>query len=147
MNSLFPYDNFVVGVLILLIGFIFHWLGQLISVINWEFASKMGLQEAKLLKEYRVYEHAIAVADSLLGWIYGIAAIGLILKMPWGYKLAWFPGTVFIYHALSFWFWTRNRHRLGHQLESSSLRVGWTLANLVTGVFLYTAPSFISSIM
>ena len=82
MNHLFPYDNIVIGILIFIIGFIFHWLGQLISVINWNFALKIGLQESALPKEYKVYEHAIAVADSLLGWIYGVAAIGLSLMLP-----------------------------------------------------------------
>ena len=134
MNHLFPYDNIVIGILIFIIGFIFHWLGQLISVINWNFALKIGLQESALPKEYKVYEHAIAVADSLLGWIYGVAAIGLFLNASWGYKLAWIPSVVFIYHSLSFWFWTMNRRRDGHKLTSDALRIGWTLANFTTGV-------------
>ena len=36
MNFLFPYDNIVIGILILIVGFGFHWIGQLISVLNWE---------------------------------------------------------------------------------------------------------------
>ena len=134
MTQLFPYDNVIAAVLIFIIGFIFHWIGQLISIINWKFASKIGLQEAKLLKEYRVYEHAIAVADSFIGWVYGIAAVGLFLNVSWGYQLAWIPGVVFVYHSISFWFWTGNRNRDGHKLESNWLRIGWTLANLLTGI-------------
>ncbi len=84
MSEVFPYANFVTGILIFVVGFIFHWLGQLTCIINWEFATKQGLQEKGLPKEYRVYEHAIAVADSLVGWIYGIAAIGLFLGASWG---------------------------------------------------------------
>jgi hypothetical protein len=26
-----------------------------------------------VLEEYKVYEHAIAVSDSLIGWLYGLA--------------------------------------------------------------------------
>ena len=77
--------------MIFIVGFTFHWLGQLTSIINWEFATKQGLQEKGLPKEYKVHEHAIAVADSLVGWIYGFAAIGLLLRTSWDYKLAWFP--------------------------------------------------------
>ena len=134
MNSIFPYDNYVGGILIFIVGFIFHWMGQLISVINWNFAIKIGLQESKMLKEYRVYEHSIAVADSIIGWIYGIAALGLILDKAWGYKLAWIPGTVFIYHGISYWFWTFHRNKDGNQIESNSMRIAWTLVNILTGI-------------
>ena len=134
MTHLFPYDNIVIGVLIFIVGFCFHWIGQLVSVINWEFASKIGLQEPKLIKEYKVYEHAIAIADSLIGWIYGFAALGLILNVSWGYKLAWFPGIILLYHSLSFWFWTSNRNRDGNKLESNTMRIGWSLSNFVTGI-------------
>ena len=134
MNYIFPYDNIIVGILIFFIGFVFHWIGQLISVVNWDFATKIGLQESILPKEYRVYERAIAVADSLIGWLYGFAAVGLFLNLPWGYKLSWFPGVIFIYHSFSFWFWTMNRNRDGNKLESNTMRVGWTIANFITGI-------------
>ncbi|MFC1536151.1 hypothetical protein ACFL4H_02140 [Candidatus Neomarinimicrobiota bacterium] len=134
MTHLFPYDNIIIGVLIFIVGFCFHWIGQLVSVINWEFASKIGLQEPKLPKEYKVYEHAIAIADSLIGWIYGFAALGLILNVSWGYKFAWFPGIILLYHSLSFWFWTSNRNRDGNKLESNAMRIGWSLANFATGI-------------
>lgn len=134
MSHLFPYDNIVVGLLILVVGFGFHWMGQLVSVINWNVAQKIGLQEANLPKEYKVYEHAIAVADSLVGWIYGVAAAGLLLNASWGYTLAWFPGVILLYHSFSYWFWTRNRRREGNKLHSDTMRVGWFLVNLVTGI-------------
>jgi hypothetical protein len=135
MNYLFPYDNIVVGILILIIGFGFHWIGQLISVLNWNFASKIGLQEPGLTKEYKVYEHAIAVSDVLIGWIYGLVAIGLFLNVSWGYKLLWFPGIVLLYHSFQFWFWTKNRRKDGNRLESDVLRIGWFLTNFLTGGF------------
>ena len=83
---------------------------------------------------YKVYEHAIAVSDVLIGWIYGLAAIGLFLNVEWGYKLLWFPGAVLLYHSFQFWFWTKNRRKDGNKLESDALRIGWFLANLVTSV-------------
>lgn len=144
MNHLFPHDNIVVGVLILTVGFGFHWIGQLISVLNWKFATRIGLQEARLSKEYKVYEHAIAVSDVLVGWLYGAAAIGLFLDTTWGHKLAWFPGVILLYHSLNFWFWTRNRRKDGHKLIADSVRIGWFVANLGTGlltiVYAWTAP-------
>jgi len=134
MNEIFPYANIVTGILIFIVGFCFHWIGQLICIINWEFATKLGLAERGLPKEYKVYEHGIAVADVLLGWIYGIAAIGLFISAPWGYKLAWFSGVILIYHSISFWFWTMNRRRDGNKLTPDRIRIGWTLANFITGI-------------
>ena len=136
MNHLFPYDNIVIGLLIIIVGFVFHWIGQLLSVINWELGTKLGLQESRLPKEYKVYEHATAVADSLIGWLYGIAAIGLFLNTSWGYKLAWIPGTIFLYHSLNFWFWNLNRNRDGNKLTSDSERILWTLVNFVAGLLI-----------
>lgn len=134
MNYLFPYDNIVIGILILIIGFGFHWIGQLFSIINWKFATKIGVQESELPKEYKVYEHAIAVSDSLIGWLYGFAVVGLFLNVSWGYKLAWFPGVILLYHSFNYWFWTMNRRRDGNKLVSDTMRIGWSLANFITGV-------------
>ena len=130
----FPYDNMVVGVLVLILGFVFHWMGQVLSVFNWDLAVRLGLQEKGAPPEYRVYEHAIAVADASIGWLYGVAGIGLLLDASWGYKLAWVPGVVFVYHGISFWMWTHNQNKAGHQLISSSVRVGWSLSNMATGL-------------
>lgn len=77
--ELIPYLHVLVGILIFIVGFLFHWVSQLISVLNWDYATRIGLQEKKMLPEFKVYEHAIAVADVSIGWIYGIVAIGLIL--------------------------------------------------------------------
>ncbi len=136
MPSSFPYDNIIAGLLILLVGFLLHWLGQGLSVINWELATRLGLQEKGMPSEYKVYEHAIAVADSAIGWIYGIAGVGLILGTTWGYKLAWIPGSILVYHAASFWVWTGNARRAGVELGTTKnpLRTVWTIANLTTGL-------------
>ncbi len=109
MVQIFPYANIVAGVLVLIVGFGFHWIGQLFSVLDWERATRIGLQEKTLLPEYKVYEHGIAVADVTIGWIYGIAGLGLILNAEWGYRLAWIPGSILIYHGISAWVWEGNR--------------------------------------
>jgi hypothetical protein len=69
-----------------------------------------------------------------IGWIYGMAGVGLILGTAWGFRLAWFPGVILIYHGISFWFWTGNQMRSGHKLASDPLRIGWSLANMITGL-------------
>ena len=130
----FPYDNIVVGAMVIVVGFVFHWLGQLTYLLNSEFAAKIGLVEAEILPEYEVYERAIAKADVAIGWLYGIAGVGMIMGAHWGYKLAWFPGVVFVYHSISFWFWTENRRRAGHKLMSDAGRIGWFVANFITGI-------------
>jgi hypothetical protein len=53
MPHAFPYDNVIAGILVLILGFGFHWLGQTLSVVNWNLATRLGLQE-NLLPEYRV---------------------------------------------------------------------------------------------
>ncbi len=134
MNSLFPYANILVGILVILVAFIFHFIGQLISIIDWKLAEKIGIAEKGILTEYKVYEKGIALADVVLGWIYGLAGIGLILGTSWGYKLAWFPGVILIYHSFSFWFWTRNQEKSGHRYRKGSMKIVWFLANFITGI-------------
>ena len=135
MTHVFPYDNVVSGILVLVVGFCFHWLGQGLSLVNWDLATRLGLQEARMPPEYKVYEHAIAVADVAVGWIYGAVGIGLLIGAPWGYKLAWVPGVVLVYHAISFWAWTGNQLRAGQTLPTGRppFRIAWTVANLLTG--------------
>jgi hypothetical protein len=134
MNQLFPYANVVAGVLVLVVGFAFHWIGQLVSVIDWDFATRIGLQEKDAPPEFRVYEHGIAVADVAIGWIYGIAGVGLIAGASWGFTLAWFPGVILIYHSVSAWFWFGNQKKAGYALMSDSTRIAWCLVNLVSGL-------------
>ncbi|MFX1512567.1 MAG: hypothetical protein ACFFCQ_08270 [Promethearchaeota archaeon] len=133
-TEVFPFDNVIVGLLILIIGFGLHWIGQLISAINWDYATKIGIQSESLLPEYKVYEHATAVADSILGWIYGIAGVGLILEESWAYKLIWIPGVVMIYHALNYWFYIGNQNKAGHPTMSNTARIIWFLLNITTGI-------------
>jgi len=134
MNLFFPYANVVAGILILVFGFCFHWLGQLVSVLNWDLATRIGLQEKEMAPEYKVYEHAIAVADTAMAWLYGVAAVGLFINAEWGYKLAWIPVTILLCPSISAWFWEGNRRAAGYQLWSNSLRIGWCSANAVTGL-------------
>ena len=134
MNPLFPYSNLVAGILVLLVGFLFHWVGQLISVLNWEFATRVGLQEKGAPPEFVIYERGTAAADVAIGWIYGLAGVGLILGAPWGVTLAWFPGVILIYHSFSAWFWYGNQMKAGYQIFTDPKRFVWCLVNLVTGV-------------
>jgi hypothetical protein len=138
MNQIFPYANIVTGILVLVVGFFAHWIGQLVSIINWEFAAKIGFQEKGMPKEFKVYEHAIAVADVAVGWTYGLAGVGLILDTPWSYQLIWVPGSILIYHGISAWFWFGNQKKIGLQLLSDSFRVIWSSANLITGILAVT---------
>jgi len=133
-NEIFPHANLVVGLLVMVVGFGFHWVGQLISILDWDVATRIGLQEKGLLPEYRVYEHAIASADVAIGWVYGLAGVGLLLGADWGYKLAWVPGVVMVYHSLSAWFWFGNQKKRGTQLVSDRLRITWCLLNAATGM-------------
>ena len=134
MDQIFPYANLVTGILVLIVGFAAHWVAQLISVINWEFATKIGFQEKRMPREFKVYEHAISTADALIGWIYGIAGAGLILNIPWSHKLLWFPGIILLYHGICVWFWMGNQKKLGFQLVTGSFRIIWSSLNLITGI-------------
>ncbi len=134
MSALFPYANIVAGILMFAVGFCFHWLGQFISVMNWNLATRIGLQEKKLHPEHKVYEHAIAVADTAIGWLYGVAAVGLFINAEWGYRLSWIPGAILLYHAISAWVWEGNRRAAGRGLWSNAMRIGWCTANAITGL-------------
>ena len=136
MPTGFPFDNVVAGVLILVVGFLVHFGAQGVSVLSWDLGTRLGFQEPGMPAEYKVYEHAIAVADALVGWVYGIAGLGLILDADWAYKLAWIPGSILVYHALSFWMWTGNARRSGVYLSTGKnpARTIWFVANIVTGL-------------
>jgi hypothetical protein len=70
-----------------------------------------------------------------MGWLYGVAVVGLLLNAEWDYKLAWIPGSILLYHAISASVREVNRRTAGHRFWSNSLRIGWYTANAVTGVF------------
>jgi len=132
--ELFLFANIIIGILIFIVGFIFHWFGQLISLINWDYAKKIGLQEEKNLPEYEVYERAVAVADVLIGWIYPIVAVSLFFNASWAFTLAWIPGVVFIYHSLFYWVMKGNQNKAGNRTTSNAMRFTWFLINFVSGI-------------
>jgi len=70
----------------------------------------------------------------MIGWIYGIAGVGLILDVSWSYKVLWFPGIILIYHGISVWFWIGNQKKIGNQLLTDSFRIFWSLSNIITGI-------------
>jgi hypothetical protein len=134
MRQVFPYDNVVAGCLVLIVGFALHWVGQLVSVVNWRLAERLRLQDKDAPPEYKVYEHGIAVADVSIGWLYGVVGVGLLLGAQWAYTWAWVPGVVLVYHAISFWAWTANQIRSGHVLYSAAFRLVWIAVNLIAGL-------------
>ena len=54
-NQVFPYANIIVGILILIVGFGFHFIGQLLSLVNRELAIRMGIWEGDMKPEFEVY--------------------------------------------------------------------------------------------
>ena len=66
-TQLFPYANIIVGILIFIVGFGLHFIGQLISLVNREFAVRIGIWEKDMIPEFEVYERAIAFADVIIG--------------------------------------------------------------------------------
>lgn len=136
--EVFPYSNILAGILILIIGFIFHFIGQLISVINWERAVKLGVAEKDMKGEYKDYEYGMGMADVIIGWIYLIIGMGLILGESWSFKLAWVPGVIFIYHSISFYFWSQKQEQRGYKYRSTTGKIGWFLVNFVSGILIIT---------
>lgn len=134
LSSDWPNAHVLIGFLVLVLGGGFHWLGQLTALLRRDVALRLGLVEPDMPPEYRVYEDALAVADAALGWLYGVAGMGLMLDARWGYALAWAPGLLFVYHAISAWVWEGLRRRRGHRLWSDAMRVGWCGANLAIGL-------------
>ena len=136
MTQVFPYANVVAGLMVLVVGFGAHFVGQLISIVDWDLATRLGLQEKGLRPEYRHYEHAIAVSDVVVGWTYPIAAIGLIVDAPFGYACAWLPGAILTYHAVGFWLWTAHHKAAGDEYATTRapLRQVWAVGNLSTGL-------------
>lgn len=133
-DPLFPYAHIVTGVLVLIVGFGFHFVGQLVSIINWDFATRIGVQAKNTPPEFLVYEKGTAVADVAIGWVYGVAGVGLLLGTSWGFTLSWIPGAIVLYHGISAWFWYGNQRRLGHPLMSDAVRIPWCTANVATGL-------------
>ena len=132
--TLFPYANVVAGILVLIVGFGFHFVGQLISVLSWDTALRLGLQDRAAPAAYYPYEHGTAVADVLIGWLYPIAAVGLLMDAAWAYELAWIPGAILLYHSLNSWFWEADRRAAGHKIQSEAFRVVWCGGNFAAGL-------------
>jgi len=143
MESSPQWLSITAGILVLIVGFLFHWVGQLISILNWGLATRLGLQEKIMLPEHRAYEHGTAVADVLVGWVYPAIGVGLMWGADWSYKLAWIPGAILTYHAFNHWFWEMNRRREGLYYFNDVGRIAWFVGNLATGgLCLYLAWMF-----
>ena len=55
MDQIFPYANVVAGVLVLVIGFGIRFGAQLVSAIDWDLGTKLGLQEKGMRPEHKNY--------------------------------------------------------------------------------------------
>lgn len=130
------------GLIILVLGFGMHFIGQLISLIDWDSAVKLGIAEKGLLSEYKDYEKGIALADVYIGWIYLPIGLGILLGQNFSFKLAWIPGVVFIYHSLCFFFWTRYQNQAGNVYRSESMRIGWFIFNFIGGLIVLLVAFF-----
>ncbi len=141
MTEFLPNIDTIAAIAILIVGFGFHFCGQLISVLNWKAAQRLGLQEPDLPPGYYPYEHGTAVADVLIAWVYGMAALGLFMGTHWGYQLAAIPGAILLYHGIGAWFCEADRRRQGTGLFSDRLRLLWCGANIATGALALTVAA------
>lgn len=122
------------GILLLAVGFGFHFMGQAVSLWNWSLAERLGLQEKSATPEQKDYETGLATADVLIGWSYCPIGLGLILGWRWAATAAFIPGAILVYHALGFWFWTAAQARGERRIMAEPLRRIWAGLNLATGL-------------
>ena len=66
-----------------------------------------------------------------MAWVYGVAAVGLPLGPDWGYKLAWVPGSLLVYHSLCAWHWETDRRAAGKGVGSDTFGLAWCSANFI----------------
>jgi hypothetical protein len=45
INHLFQYASIITGILVFIMGFDFHWIGQSISIMNRNLAMRIGIRE------------------------------------------------------------------------------------------------------
>lgn len=134
MQSLFPFAHIIGGVLILIVGFGFHFLGQLMGFLHWEPELKHSFIINMPIKSTG-YEHLVAVSDIAIGWSYAIIGMGLYLGRPWGYTLAWIPGIILLLEGSSFLTWCCLKKVQKPDLSLLE-RVEWGSLNIVSGLFI-----------
>lgn len=134
MNKLFPFANITTSILILIVGFGYHWLGRIARLLNWQPATYKGLQKFDAPGNSETYQHAMAETDVAIGWIYGVVGFGLFLGSSWAFTLAWIPGIMLFYHGINYWFWTGDEKKAGHKVVTRPMRVEWFLINIITGI-------------
>ena len=134
MSPLFPYANVLTAILLLIVGFGLHFVSQFISILDWERACRIGLQDKNIPPDALHYEHGTATADVAIAWIYGVAAIGLMMNAPWGYKLAFIPVSILLYHGMCAWEWERDRRAAGKGIWTDGFRLARCGANILAGL-------------
>ena len=133
MDQVFPYANIVAGVLVLVVGFGFHWIGQLVSVLNWDTAQRSASRKWRCCPSTRSTKTPSPRPTSRWAGSMALPLPASCLARTGATSLPGIPGVVLVYHAFSYWFWTGNRRKAGHKLVSDSMRIGWPVANFVTG--------------
>ena len=67
-----------------------------------------------------------------MAWVYGVAAVGLPLGPDWGYRVAWVPGSLLVYHSLYAWHRETDRRAAGKGVGSDTFGLAWCSANFTT---------------
>jgi hypothetical protein len=132
MYEPFPFAHIIAGILILIVGFGFHFLSQLMGYLHWEPEVKHGFIINMPVKS-KGYAHIIALSDVLIGWSYAIIGSGLYLGKSWGYVLAWIPGIIFTFEGIGYWFWSGHQQRFKDPLRT---RIEWSTLNIICGLFI-----------
>ena len=112
--------RFPIGVWIALIALLLllvAWVMQAYSLINWERAVDIGLQnerftgdEAELARALESW--GVAVADMIWAFpIWIVAAVGIIRRRPYGYAAGLMQFAIGVYFPLVFLFQRWNLHR------------------------------------
>jgi hypothetical protein len=65
--------------------------------------------------------------------VYGVAAVGLPPASDWGYKLAWVPGSLLVFHSRCAWHWEiDDRRAAGQGIRTDPFGLAWCPANLIS---------------
>ena len=134
MQSLFPFAHIIAGIIILIVGFGFHFLGQLMGFLYWEPELKHSFIINMPIKA-KGYAHIVAISDVAIGWSYAIIGMGMYIGKSWSYTLAWIPGIILFLEGISFWTWRNQNNRPAQDLSLTE-RIEWSGLNIVSGLFI-----------
>jgi hypothetical protein len=67
MDTLFPHANVLVGLLVLVVGFLLSLYWSIDQPFQPELAERIGIAKRGILPEYKAIEEGLAAADVALG--------------------------------------------------------------------------------